>query len=163
MSSTATEPALFKHCRQVYSEMALRATASDMPEYEGHHMYVGALTGLFKDLGLGQPYYTSVMDRLKAMNCVEQIVRGGGQQPSKWLLIGAPTMESFEASQGKTGNTASVNMRKAEQSIRDLGQRVSRLEAQVSRIIDMMDLADERFKSLQAEFEEYKQQERVVG
>jgi hypothetical protein len=103
---TEVTPALFDHAKRVYDEMQSRGrkepahkeaetevdamVPGDITVYEGH------LTRLFSDLGIANPYYTKIMDVLKAQGCVDQIRRGGGAAMSKWQLIRPPDEEGFQ-------------------------------------------------------------------
>lgn len=138
-------PALFDHCVKVYNAMQLSAERGE----EDYFIYTGALTGLFSDLGLGQPYYTQVMKRLQAMGCVKQLQRGGGKMLSKWALIGAPTMTSFDAASGKVSSNASVLREEIMQLNRDLAQRVSRLESELTRLNDLTGLQAAKITKLE--------------
>lgn len=94
-------------------------------------VFTGSVTALFEELGLGIPYYTPVMRKLKAMDCVRQIERGGGTKPSKWLLLQEPTMELFKLPaphQTRYSQSRGAKLM-MEQQLRDLGRRVSSLEA----------------------------------
>lgn len=124
------EPALFRHCCTVYEAM------NDLAE-DGLHgrTYEGFLTHLFNDLDLSVPYYTMVMKKLKAMDCVRQLVRGGGSAPSQWLLLQEPTMELFNAT------PAAREMAKMAQIPQDVNRRLSVLEEKVDAILHAM--ADE--------------------
>jgi hypothetical protein len=92
-------PSLFLHCSSVFELMRKRAEATTI---EGTHalVYKGFLTHLItQDLELATPYYTHVMHRLKKMNCVRQLQRGGGPSPSTWELLQEPTLELYEAAE----------------------------------------------------------------
>lgn len=93
-------PKLFEHCNKVFSAMKAEAKPTQI---EGEHalVYEGFLTRLFNQLELATPYYTSVMQRLRKMGCVRQLARGGGNAPSKWLLLDDPSWEAFEGSEQK--------------------------------------------------------------
>lgn len=118
-----TTPMIFDHCVSVYEEMEKNKDSTAEPDkiYEGH------LTKLFQELGLSTPYYTSVMKALKRMGCVEQIRRGGGNAPSRWLLAKVPTEELFhntiELKKPLGGRTAIL-----EQRVSDMNSRLQRLE-----------------------------------
>jgi hypothetical protein len=114
---------LLQHCEAVYKKMQETA----QPATEGF-VFTGVLTQLFEDVGLGQPYYTAVMRKLKGMDCVRQIRRGGGQQPSKWLLLQPPSQELYNLPEASTGMPRGKRA-VVEQQHRDLNQRLLRLEA----------------------------------
>lgn len=132
---------VFDHCIKVYAEMRAQSleeviSASDHPDDPGNHMlvYEGQLTKLFGALGLSTPYYTSVMNHLKSMGCVEQLRRGGGNSPSRWRLLREPDEDAFRSfesvKRSRTGKTAAL-----EQQVRDLTKQVNELRAELSRQI----------------------------
>lgn len=84
-------PTLFEHCVTVYNEMAAQAR----DENDDGLIYEGHTTKLFNQLGLSAPYYTAVLTRLKKMNCIIQLRRGGGSATSRWRLVNEPQEESF--------------------------------------------------------------------
>lgn len=112
---------VFDHCISVYDEMRAQAR----PEDEGL-IYEGYLTKLFGQLQMATPYYSSIMKHLKTMGCVEQIRRGGGNTPSRWLLVRPPNEESFRSfeqlKRPRTGKIAAV-----EQRLRDLNKKYEEL------------------------------------
>jgi hypothetical protein len=95
-------PALFDHAKRLYEVMLDRSHNEEVPVEDEDlpsvqvRVYEGHLTRLFSELGLPNPYYTKILDALKAQNCVEQIRRGGGVALSKWALLEPPTEESFK-------------------------------------------------------------------
>lgn len=148
-------PSLYQHCLDVYNLMKSKAVVSEVPEHESHLVYTGFLTKEFAAFGLGQPYYTSVMRKLRAMGCCKQIQRGGGPSPSKWLLLGAPTLAAFnQVNNSNQTNTSSAAVRVVEQNTRDLSERITRLEASITRIIEAVELLGTRYKRLQKQYEE---------
>jgi hypothetical protein len=123
-----TEPefssALFDHCVTVYQ--AMLAKSHQVPEGT---LYEGALTGLFNDLGFGVAYYTQVTRKLKAMDCIRQVSRGGGGVPSRWLLLQEPSQALF----GLPDKVSKLSATKrstgvAQQQNRDLNGRLMRVE-----------------------------------
>lgn len=119
---------VYDHCVSVYNEMSEQAR--EEPEglvYEGH------TTKLFAQLALATPYYTTVMDHLKAMGCVEQLRRGGGNSPSRWRLLRQPDEDAFRSIEGmnrsRSGKTAAL-----EQQVRDLSRRVTTTETKVEAL-----------------------------
>jgi hypothetical protein len=160
--STDATPALFQHCQKVYAAMMLSSVGSH--DHDDMPVYTGKLTHLFTEVGLGQPYYTQVMAKLKDMGCVRQLVRGGGQSPSKWLMIGAPTMDSYGAAQGNTGGTQSPNskaQRALEQQNRDLSQRVQKLEGQVTRLTEAVDLQKRKYESIKGDIADLQSRQNI--
>lgn len=87
-------PALYHHCVTAYNEMLVRSK-----DERGERLYEGHLTRLFEDeLGYSSPYYSHITRKLKAMDCVRMLKRGGGggSSMSVWLLIQQPTLELYE-------------------------------------------------------------------
>ena len=131
MSQPAAEPvmvsAMLDHCRLVYKAMAEEATQAPN---EGL-IYTGHLTRLFIDVGLGQPYYTAVTRKLKSMDCIRLIKRGGSSAESKWLLLQEPSEALFTLPEVDRSRATGSRGRKEmfEQQLRDLNARMSRLEA----------------------------------
>jgi DNA-binding transcriptional regulator PaaX len=127
--------ALFDHCITVFEEMMSEATpeldhdpAAETPA-TGYMIWTGHTTQLFARLGLSTPYYTTVMDRLKKMGCVEQIKRGGGNALSKWRLVRPPEEEFFHAAERMKKPTQGSHAA-LEQQVRSLSIRLSSLEQQ---------------------------------
>lgn len=138
---------IFDHCVAVYGEMKSQAREEDLsdtmdivpPEsaQEMRLVYEGHLTKLFAGLGLSTPYYTAIMGHLKAMGCVEQLRRGGGNSPSRWMLVRPPDEEAFKSIETRNrhsrGKTAAV-----EQQIRDLTVQINALSARLSNVEAVM-------------------------
>lgn len=130
-------PAMFEHCKTVYEKMMESATLEKLTDdvgvattETGFHIYEGHTTQLFQALALPTPYYTTVMRLLRRMSCIEQTRRGGGNSKSKWRLVRPPTLEAFEAAQS-IDKPRDGSMAAAQQQIRDLTNRVKRLEQAV--------------------------------
>jgi hypothetical protein len=117
-------PALFDNCVLIYKMMDEQAT--DMTE---GRMFEGSLTHMFMESELGLPAYGNVMKRLKRMNCVELVRRGGGGTPSRWLLITPPTIDRYEdAAVGTTKSQSAPIRADLEQRQRELHRRITQLE-----------------------------------
>jgi len=127
MSMTAdeqVEPALLRHSRTVYDAMCREAK----PGLHGL-TYEGFLTHLFQELDLSVPYYTMVMKKLKAMDCVRQLVRGGGSSPSQWLLLQEPSQELYESTPSVRAQSNDRGMQN--QMNQDVNKRLLALEEKV--------------------------------
>lgn len=123
---TELVPALYEHCVEVYEQMANEAKLEVIDESgDGRLVYEGFITRLFQDLGLSIPYFSSVMTKLKAMQSVSQLRRGGSTTPSRWVLITAPTLEAFRATPDKHLASAGSWRRGMEQQLRDISKRLS--------------------------------------
>lgn len=117
--------ALYEHCVNVYERMA--AEAEPAIDVDGHSIYEGHLTSIFQELMLSTPYYTSVLRMLKAMGCIEQIRRGGGNAHSKWRLTGSPTEEVFNLVDGRAAPKQGSQAALAQQVLA-LSKRVGLIE-----------------------------------
>jgi hypothetical protein len=98
-------------------------------------VWEGSTTSLFDRLEKGRALYTQVMTRLANMGCVLQLRRGGGPQPSIWLIQKAPTLDDFYGSpQGRTtpkqqrGGTQGANASDVAQQLRDVNRRLQNVE-----------------------------------
>lgn len=96
---------------------------------EGPRIYTGYLTKLFKDLCLAVPYYTSVMDALKRMRCVDQLKRGGGAKPSQWALWQPPDRMIFNNAMAQTKLDAAGTHKSTKEKI--LEQRIADLDREI--------------------------------
>lgn len=143
-------PAGFDHCARVFAQMLKESTEETLPrpelkgddaDYEGDpdtiRVYEGHLTGLFQKLGIPNPYYTSVMKALKAMNCVEQVRRGGGPALSKWALLKEPTEEGYVAYAGNMRpNRHAGAVAALDQRLRAIERRQDRIEKYLAEEMD---------------------------
>ena len=120
-------PMLYDHCCTVYQTMLRYAKKDETTAivYEGH------LTKLFVALNLSVPYYTSVTRKLKDMGCIRQLRRGGGNAPSRWLLVTEPTEELWGTDIIAVREVAARKAQEADmlnQQMRDLGRRLTTVE-----------------------------------
>jgi hypothetical protein len=129
-------PAILDHCAVVYKAMAERAEQKT----EGL-VYEGFLTNLFRELGINQPYYTHITRRLKNMDCIRQLRRGGGTAPSVWMLLQEPSLALFD---GSSGHKAEIL-----QALRDINRRLVTAEGNVTRLGAMYQDATDRIKTLE--------------
>jgi hypothetical protein len=143
--------ALYDHCITVFDEMFKEAEPEEQSEnnYEGgpnmdqrqtvttptgYMIWTGHTTQLFARLGMATPYYTTVMQALKKMSCVEQVKRGGGNSMSKWRLVRRPEEEFFEAAE-KLKKPVQGGQKALEQQVRDLNKRVSDVESLLHDVV----------------------------
>lgn len=134
--------ALFDHCTTVFDEMFKDAVPEETTErnYDageakdytetaatGYMIWTGHTTQLFARLGMATPYYTTVMQALKKMGCVEQVRRGGGNSMSKWRLVRKPEEEAFEAAE-KIKKPTGGSLEAVKQQVRSLNERLTVLE-----------------------------------
>jgi len=137
-------PAIFFHCVSVYERMLAQAKLVRAVEVEDEEeqsqegdmvVYEGALTSLVtQELHLSVPYYTSVTRALKAMGCVKQLRRGGGQALSQWLLLREPTVELYQNMSPQTVTAA----RRTPSKLDQLAQRVSDHDDRLTAVEDFM-------------------------
>jgi len=125
-------PAMFEHAQKVYAMMARQATFGRL-EDGGLLTYEGHLTGLFKELRLSVPYYTTIKNHLTAMGCIEQTRRGGGNGTSRWVLWKEPELEAWKntkPSRVRHGNKQTI----IEQMVKDMAARMRDLEAAIDNL-----------------------------
>jgi hypothetical protein len=103
-----------------------------MSEQARDGVYKGYITYLFSRLGFEFGAYTSVMRRLVAMGCIEQLVAGGRNNPSEWKLVTEPTEELFAQHSGRRKSRLAA----VEAQNKELTNRVEALEEIVHDVID---------------------------
>lgn len=121
-------PALFEQCLEVYEAMAEQASMQQAyPDLDEEFLvYQGFLTRLIvQDLHYSNPYYTKVTKRLKSMDCIRQIKRGGSTSPSRWALLQTPTLELFEKVPSETSGRVNSREESLAQQVRDLNKRLT--------------------------------------
>jgi hypothetical protein len=131
--------ALFRNCNIIYDAMQ---KVSEIEELEGEkvRIYHGHLTRLFSEYGIAVPYYTSVTRRLRDMDCIRQIRRGGGNAPSVWLLVQAPTEEMFEKAPEtltRPGGRSTMSFQLRQQII-DLNNRLNNQQRDIDLLKDLV-------------------------
>ena len=122
-------PALFEQCLTLYEAMADLATMTTIrPDSDEEGLvYEGFLTRLITDdLHYSNPYYTKLTQRLKAMDCIRQLKRGGSTAKSKWLLVQSPTFEHFNDVASKKTTKPSGWRDSVDQQIRELNERLTK-------------------------------------
>jgi hypothetical protein len=147
MTDTDEKPmkALYDHCIEIFEEMEKEAVPEESQGTEagatmdpdagtGYLIWTGHTTHLFSRLGKATPYYTSVMEALKKMGCVEQLKRGGGNSMSKWRLVRKPEEDYFHAIE-KLKKPTQGSQKALEQQFRDLNNRVLVLEDTLNDLI----------------------------
>jgi hypothetical protein len=111
--------ALFEHCKVIYNAMLDRADDESTRE-QPTLIYRGSLSQLFNEVGVGQPYYSQVMNKLKSMDCARDV-------PSEWLLLQEPTTELFKLPDTVTPSRQGSAAQRAQRQ-RDLNERITRIE-----------------------------------
>lgn len=118
---------MYEHCTRAYDLMKVEAKPEPGSK-KGYMVWEGFMTHLINDqMKMSTPYYSSILNHLKRMGCIQQLRRGGSSTPSQWLLITSPTPELFRHSTEKTSRSA-IKLDGMEQRIVDLTRRVSTLE-----------------------------------
>lgn len=115
---------LYDQCVKLYEGMMDQSDLWKDGDH-GQRVYEGYITDLADELGIGTSAYTTVVNRLVAMGCLEKILTGKRGVPSRWSLIQHPTLERFESSRGPTRSR-----------IRALSQRVQELEARLDEHLE---------------------------
>lgn len=141
-------PADFYHCQKVYELMlarsyVVRINKTEDPERHTEQgdmvVYEGSLTALItEDLHLSTPYYTKLLRLLKGMGCVRQLRRGGGTSPSQWEMQTEPTEELFQfciENNSRLASSKPSRYEALEQQVRDMNERVLKIEAILSQFI----------------------------
>lgn len=119
-------PALYGYCEQVYKEMDKESER----DADGNKIWRGAGTKLLASLNLSNPYYSHIMKALQRMDCIRQIRRGGGGQPSVWHLVQPPTSALWKMGNKDVDNKPAAQ-KQADQALRVMHERVSTLETKV--------------------------------
>lgn len=132
-----TNSALFNNCLLVFNAMHEAGTH----RHEGL-VWEGKLTNLLVSLDISLGQYTPVVGRLKRMDCIRQIRRGGGGSNSLWILTSHPTLEAFnetkEAKASSADGQGSIhsNGNATDAMITALNVRIQTLEHQVGILIE---------------------------
>jgi hypothetical protein len=79
--------------------------------------------------------YTNIMNSLKSMDCIEQLVRGGGPSESIWRLNHPPTMDLLKTVRKRIANNSVKTAQAALQASAILEDRVAALEKKVDLLI----------------------------
>jgi hypothetical protein len=123
--SEEAPPKLFEHCSTVYEAMKAEATVD-----KGKLVYENFLTQLFAEKKLAIPYYTAVMQRLKAMGCVQQLSRGGGNTPSRWQIIREPDWDTFAVYEERR-HKQNTKAGQTQDMVKQLASRYNELESRL--------------------------------
>lgn len=97
-------------------------------------IYRGALSTELHTAGIvPRTKYAHVVGKLRAMGCIRQMRRGGGPQPSLWLLMVTPTEDLYYSTAHKP-DTRSGSRGPAAVVIRELDRRTKDLETRVTKL-----------------------------
>jgi hypothetical protein len=131
-------PAAFAHLCAVYDAMKAEAVRTE----EGL-VYEGFMTKLVLErLRLAIPYYTTVTQALKGMDCAQQLKRGGSSSASRWVLKDEPTLEAYKkwevvrdsAKRSPSTSKSAVHT----QMLQDHEGRISTLEASFAELLEAL-------------------------
>jgi hypothetical protein len=131
MIDTDVASAMLEHCQKVYEALqsdAVEELVGEDGDEQAVLAWTGHMTKVIRDCGLPSPYYTTVLNHMKRMGCIEQARRGGGTATSKWYLWTAPTNELFTTAQSAKKSGGQVRMDMLEQGLKDLKRRVEVIE-----------------------------------
>jgi hypothetical protein len=128
----------FEKCTKIYTAMKAASKHITRDGFTGD-VYQGRLTFLFSEEGISVPYYTSIMNALKEMGCVQQIRRGGGTAQSEWALFYEPTEAEFDKVEKKSSRLGSRQPKTDQlaQQNRDTAALVNDLERRV-KLLEMI-------------------------
>jgi hypothetical protein len=138
MEENEAPPAAFAHITAVWSAMKADATKTE----EGL-VYEGYMTKLITEkLKLAIPYYTTVTQALKGMDCAQQLQRGGGSSASRWLLKKEPKLDEYrlweqDSSVGKRSTSVSQTAI-LRQMVRDHESRLQTLEDTIAELLEAL-------------------------
>lgn len=149
-------PAQFEHCVTIYTAMGETARPEKIDGVEVT-LWEGYLTELFQQQRLPQPYFTTVMQKLKAMECVLQIKRGGGGSTSQWALLKEPTLEEFLKAPDRVKSQASKADQREQQArdvLRTVRELQSELLSEIGTINSRIDMLETQIHALAKEVQE---------
>lgn len=129
--------ALFRHCVTVYRMMMSESKPAITDEGDEIVLWEGSLTGLILgQCNLSTPYYTFITRRLKAMECIRMLKRGGGGGQSQWELMREPEYEVYEKVGAAYRPRNAGPIAQLTQQMHDLNRRVKVLEKTLENIIE---------------------------
>lgn len=134
-------PALFLHCQTVWGLMENESKVVDSGDGVVC-IWEGSLTKLvIQQANLSLPLYSQVTKRLKSMNCVVQLRRGGGMTPSVWQLLKEPNYDDYvNCDHERENKPAKANeLAQLSQRLSDVNGRTETLEEQMAAMIRLMD------------------------
>lgn len=113
-------PVLWEYAEQTYQAMLERAGRVDEKlVYEG---FISRM--IIEELKFPVPSYGKILYVLRQMGCIEQLKRGGGPTPSKWVLWKTPTLEDFNKVHGPVRSKYETQVSRMEQRIDDLTRQI---------------------------------------
>jgi hypothetical protein len=138
MEENSAPPATFGHIMSVWGVMT--EEAKDTPD---GRIWEGYMTKLvLNKLKLAIPYYTATTQALKGMGCAQQLTRGGGSAPSRWLLKKPPTLDEYllwEQHKEKAPSQVSTSKTAVLQGqMQDHEGRIALLESTVAELLEAL-------------------------
>ena len=120
------EPIILKKGKLVYDKLLEESIVID-----GYTIFNGFTTKIFDDLKINRSYYGQVINPLKKMNCIRQVIRGNNSQKSQWILFKRPTVDMYRDFISATKTAKS-------QQTSDIIKRIAVLEENVSKLIEIL-------------------------
>jgi hypothetical protein len=114
------------NCQNVYAELDAKAINT----IDGR-----IWTGTLSTIVLKEGNYTNIVNSLKSMGCIEQLLRGGGPAVSIWRLFHPPTVELLQKVNRKPTINSTKTAQAALQANVVLETRVDALEKKVELLI----------------------------
>lgn len=139
------EDTLLQQCFELYN--AMEETADDT--YGGLPLWEGFLTQLLDDIGLGREKYGRIVRLLQDMGCIDQVKRGAGGSPSRWVLAYAPTVDAFHAAKEAPAKNKQRAVDPIEQRLKDLQTVVINLADRVKALEWYVSTQDQNLSNLE--------------
>ena len=118
--------------------------SEDGPIYRGHHTKL-----IGNELGFNNSYVTYIRRTLEGMGCIQQLIRGGPHQMSKWRLVREPTLELFQerhysttpprSAQAQRDRVFDERFIRVEEDVRLLRAKYEILEDKVDRLLELLE------------------------
>jgi hypothetical protein len=108
------------------------------------HVWEGSLTDLYRNMGIGQSYYSKIMNNLKSMGCVTMTQRGSRKTPSILVLHHSPDRAEWQAHHARPDLTNRLEGATLTDRVFNLEQRIGGIN-----IVDALRNLDERLQALE--------------
>jgi hypothetical protein len=107
-------------------------------------VFKGSLTELYRAMGIGQSYYSRIMDSLKSMGCVTMVQRGSRKTPSILVLHHAPDRGEWQAHHARPDLTKRMEGATLSDRVFNVEQRLGGIN-----IVDAFKNLEERLQALE--------------
>lgn len=135
-------PALLKHSYSAYDLLASLAEPVALDEDNEVLMYTGSVTSTLLNIeGINTGNYSMVMNALKVMGCIDQIVKGGGRTKSTIKLNYPPDLTKFLATR-ETKKHGRAKDRAVQQQVSDIVERLTRVEAENRKLLRRIEVLE---------------------